>query len=134
MKWLRPKPLVVVAFFLLGLLALLFFFGGPQRPVTAQLDQGASGGSSPKDEPGGVDGAPVPAPSGTLTSGAGAADGEREDAGGLPFAGGGGTAPEGGVVMPLIPIPGCRCHSDDPLVVEEHLQYSLSECWDCHSE
>jgi hypothetical protein len=44
----------------------------------------------------------------------------------------GGEAPEGGVEMPLIPIPGCKCHSDDPVVVEEHSRYSLSDCAECH--
>ena len=40
--------------------------------------------------------------------------------------------PSGGVDMPLIPIPGCKCHSDDPQVVEEHSRYRLSDCRDCH--
>lgn len=30
-------------------------------------------------------------------------------------------------------IPGCRCHSDDPAVVEEHAEYRLNQCRGCHA-
>lgn len=30
-------------------------------------------------------------------------------------------------------IPGCRCHSDDPVLVEEHAGYRLNQCRGCHS-
>ncbi len=33
-----------------------------------------------------------------------------------------------------VQIPGCRCHSDDPAVVEEHSQYRINECRSCHSD
>ena len=50
----------------------------------------------------------------------------------MPWDSASGPPPEGGTKMPLIPIPGCRCHSDDPEVVAEHAQYTLSECMECH--
>ncbi|MHB1016555.1 MAG: hypothetical protein ACYC2X_01505 [Coriobacteriia bacterium] len=31
-----------------------------------------------------------------------------------------------------VQIPGCVCHSDDPVVVGEHASYRMSECFDCH--
>lgn len=30
-------------------------------------------------------------------------------------------------------IPGCRCHSDDPKLVEEHAQYRMNQCFGCHT-
>ena len=32
-----------------------------------------------------------------------------------------------------VQIPGCRCHSDDPAVVEEHSHYRINECRSCHA-
>lgn len=31
-----------------------------------------------------------------------------------------------------IQIPGCRCHSDDPKIVEEHSKYRMNQCAGCH--
>jgi hypothetical protein len=31
-----------------------------------------------------------------------------------------------------IPIPGCVCHSDDPVLQVEHSKRSLSQCMGCH--
>lgn len=31
-----------------------------------------------------------------------------------------------------VQIPGCKCHSDDPVVVEEHSRYRMNECRSCH--
>lgn len=30
-------------------------------------------------------------------------------------------------------VPGCRCHSDDPAVVEAHASYRLNQCSGCHA-
>lgn len=32
-----------------------------------------------------------------------------------------------------IEIPGCRCHSDDPKIVEEHSAYRMNQCAGCHA-
>lgn len=42
-----------------------------------------------------------------------------------------------GVISPIderftIPIPGCRCHSDDPVRQIRHSTYRLRECMACH--
>ncbi len=42
-----------------------------------------------------------------------------------------------GVAVPLqgrftIPIPGCRCHSDDPVLQLEHSRIRIRECKGCH--
>ena len=35
--------------------------------------------------------------------------------------------------VPLaIQIPGCKCHSDDPQLVEEHSKYRMNQCGGCH--
>jgi hypothetical protein len=31
-----------------------------------------------------------------------------------------------------IPIPGCRCHSDDPVLQMEHSAYRVKDCTGCH--
>jgi hypothetical protein len=31
-----------------------------------------------------------------------------------------------------IQIPGCKCHSDDPQIVEEHSKYRMNQCGGCH--
>ncbi len=76
--------------------------------------------------------APVPAPG---ISGSGAAPG-APDGGGQPMSGTvvvDGEVPEADPSSPFtFQIPGCRCHSDDPAVVEEHAQYRLNQCAGCH--
>jgi hypothetical protein len=32
----------------------------------------------------------------------------------------------------VIPIPGCRCHSDDPVLTAQHAYRRMSECGQCH--
>ncbi len=32
----------------------------------------------------------------------------------------------------VVPIPGCVCHSDDPVVQAEHSVRRISECMECH--
>jgi hypothetical protein len=32
----------------------------------------------------------------------------------------------------VVPIPGCRCHSDDPVLIVHHAEYRLRECSRCH--
>ncbi|MHB1136744.1 MAG: hypothetical protein ACYCXR_04265 [Coriobacteriia bacterium] len=43
------------------------------------------------------------------------------------------AAPEQGSDPLAVEIPGCVCHSDDPVVVEAHASYRMSDCFDCHS-
>ncbi len=33
----------------------------------------------------------------------------------------------------VIPIPGCNCHSDDPVLTEQHRGRRMRECSGCHS-
>lgn len=43
--------------------------------------------------------------------------------------------PEPDPSTPLaIEIPGCRCHSDDPKIVEEHSKYRMNQCFGCHGD
>jgi len=43
------------------------------------------------------------------------------------------AVPEPDPNVPLaIEIPGCRCHSDDPKIVEEHSAYRMNQCAGCH--
>jgi hypothetical protein len=118
MGLLRPRYLALALGAIVILLAVVvFFYGGPQAPPAS------SGGSTTALE------SPDPAEADDPT---GASDEATTDGGPLPFEQASGPAPEGGVAMPLIPIPGCKCHSDDPQVVEEHSRYRLSECAECH--
>lgn len=32
----------------------------------------------------------------------------------------------------VIPIPGCKCHSDDPYLTEQHRNRRMGECMGCH--
>lgn len=32
-----------------------------------------------------------------------------------------------------IEIPGCVCHSDDPVIVQEHASYRMNQCFGCHA-
>lgn len=32
----------------------------------------------------------------------------------------------------VIPIPGCQCHSTDPVLTAQHSRYRMSECNRCH--
>lgn len=32
----------------------------------------------------------------------------------------------------VVPIPGCVCHSDDPVAVVEHAEYRIRDCGACH--
>jgi hypothetical protein len=82
---------------------------------------------------------PVPAEAGTGAApqaGTGVPDDAGEADGGAPF---GGEIVEGEVPAPdpqspfAFQIPGCRCHSDDPALVEEHANYRLNQCRGCHA-
>lgn len=43
-------------------------------------------------------------------------------------------APEPDPSSPLaIQIPGCVCHSDDPVLVKEHESYRMNQCAGCHA-
>jgi hypothetical protein len=120
------SPAAIVALLLLVFgAALLLFFGGPQQPARSASALSADPPPS-NEEPGGAVGAPASAPSGTQSP---EADGSGDT---MPWEDATGAPPEGGAEMPLIPIPGCRCHSDDPAVVEEHARYRLADCAECH--
>jgi hypothetical protein len=101
---------------------LAFAFGTPQAP------------SSPA-----VVSPPVPAEAGTgaaSQTGTGVPDSTGDADGGAPF---GGEIVEGEVPAPdpqspfAFQIPGCKCHSNDPAVVEEHANYRLNQCRGCHA-
>jgi hypothetical protein len=32
----------------------------------------------------------------------------------------------------VVPIPGCRCHSDDPVQIVHHAEYRIRDCRGCH--
>lgn len=98
------KVTLFVVGVLAGLIVLMFAFGKPQAPVTAQAS-GASGAPAVSAQP---------------------------DSGGDPSARGR-TALAADPNTPLaIEIPGCKCHSDDPKLVEEHAQYRMNQCAGCH--
>ena len=44
-----------------------------------------------------------------------------------------GQAPAVAPVGFHIPIPGCRCHSNDPVLTMQHAGRSMSQCSGCHS-
>lgn len=107
----------LVTMFLVAVAGLAFAFGTPQAPPTpasVSLPSPAVAGdgvASPSDP--------------------GASGGQ-----GSPF---GGEVVEGEIPAPdpespfAFQIPGCRCHSDDPVVVEEHASYRLNQCRGCHA-
>ena len=72
------------------------------------------------------------AEAGVAPDSAGDGDGDSD----APF---GGEIVEGEVPAPdpqspfAFQIPGCTCHSDDPVVVEEHANYRLNQCRGCHA-
>ncbi len=106
--------LSVVAAMLL-LTALAFAFGVPQSPPapTPAAVPAAGGQVSPARDV--VAGADVASP---------ALTGEE----GTP------AVPAPDPNSPLaIQIPGCRCHSDDPEVVERHATYRMNQCFGCHT-
>lgn len=114
-----------IALSVLALVAVIvgaaFAFGTPQAyPPPAVV--------SPPSPAGAGDGVAVP-PTTTPPD----SDGSG---GGAPF---GGAIVEGEVPAPdpgspfTFQIPGCRCHSDDPAVVEEHADYRLNQCSGCHA-
>lgn len=44
-----------------------------------------------------------------------------------------GEVPPADPNVPLaIQIPGCKCHSKDPKLVEEHSKYRMNQCGGCH--
>lgn len=87
--------------------ALVYYFGVPQAPKTASVRP--SGGA-----PATVGADPVspvaPSPLGAAGAPASLGDSER----------------------PSIQIPGCTCHSKDPIVRQQHAAYTLSQCAECH--
>lgn len=107
--------------FVAAVAGLAFAFGTPQAPpspvaVSPPASAGAEAGAAPQPDAGAL--------------------GIADDAdGGAPF---GGEVVEGEVPAPdpqspfAFQIPGCKCHSDDPVVVEEHANYRLNQCRGCH--
>ena len=117
-RWLILGAAVTIVAAVAG---VAFLFGTPQAPhspaavATSPAASGgvpvAGGGTGPAAETGGP--------------------------GGAPFGGGevvAGEVPEPDPGSPFaFEIPGCRCHSDDPAIVEEHAQYRLNQCSGCHA-
>jgi hypothetical protein len=99
--------------FVAAVTGLAFAFGTPQAPPSPAV-------VSP----------PVP------QTGTGVSDSAGDADGGAPF---GGEIVEGEVPAPdpqspfAFQIPGCKCHSNDPAVVEEHANYRLNQCRGCHA-
>jgi len=115
---------VLAALAIVGLaVAFAFAYGTPQAPPSPAYVSP----SSPASAGGGAASPGAPA--------AGSPD-ERSADGGAPFDGEvvEGEVPEPDPQSPFaFQIPGCKCHSDDPAVVEEHAQYRLNQCRGCHS-
>jgi hypothetical protein len=120
------KRAVYITLSVLALVAVIvgaaFAFGTPQAyPPPAVVSP-----PPPAVAGGGVAAPPPGAPSDTAGSD-----------GGAPF---GGEIVEREVPAPdpdspfTFQIPGCRCHSDDPAVVEEHADYRLNQCRGCHAD
>jgi hypothetical protein len=120
------KRAVYVTLSVLALVVVIvgaaFAFGTPQAyPPPAVVSTPSPAGAGD-----GVDAPPPGPPSDTAGS----------DGGEAPF---GGETVEGEVPAPdpdspfTFQIPGCRCHSDDPAVVEEHADYRLNQCRGCHA-
>ncbi|MBS3956896.1 MAG: hypothetical protein KGZ40_05150 [Clostridiales bacterium] len=84
--------------------ALAFAFGTPQAPSVSNGDVPAAQAQAST---------PVPASQGADAPVVPAPAEEK-----APFA---------------VQIPGCRCHSDNPEVVERHSKYRMSECRSCHA-
>lgn len=111
--------------FVAAVAGLAFAFGTPQAPVSPA----ATAPTSPAPAGGGA----ASAPAATAPA---APQADSGDDGGAPF---GGEIVEGDVPAPdpqspfAFQIPGCRCHSDDPAVVEEHANYRLNQCRGCHT-
>lgn len=47
------------------------------------------------------------------------------------------AAVAGGIVAPVedrfvVPIPGCVCHSDDPVLIVQHSERRIRDCGGCH--
>jgi len=116
------KPVLIISAAMLGTLALVaglaFMFGTPQAPDLGAYATGSGSapqaigpGLSPADES-----AAAPGMSGNVPI--------TEDA----------EVPEPDPSVPLaIEIPGCKCHSDDPKIVEEHSKYRMNQCAGCHA-
>jgi len=103
---------------------LALAFGTPQAPPSPAV---VSPPASADAETG------VAPPTGGAPDGTGDGGGEGDAP---PF---GGEIVEGEVPEPdpqspfAFQIPGCTCHSDDPVVVEEHADYRLNQCRGCHA-
>ncbi|MBW6469052.1 MAG: hypothetical protein ACNA76_04550 [Anaerosomatales bacterium] len=112
----------LAAVFVAALVGLAFAFGTPQAPPSPAV-------VSPPSSAEAGDGVAPP-------SSSGAPGGAQAGDDGAPF---GGEIVEGEVPEPdpqspfAFQIPGCNCHSDDPVVVEEHANYRLNQCRGCHA-
>jgi hypothetical protein len=105
--------LVVLA----GAAGILWAFGTPQAPVAI---------APPPADAAAIEVAQEPPETGAAS--------------GMPSMGGGDPSARGKKAPPADPnsplaiqIPGCKCHSDDPVIVEEHAGYRMNQCFGCHS-
>lgn len=120
----RVGYIVLAALGVLGVaVAFAFAFGMPQTPPSSVQSTPPSSANA--------EGGVAPPAAGTQGAGAGAAQGS-----GAPFGGEiiDGEVPEPDPESPFaFQIPGCKCHSDDPALVESHAQYRLNQCRGCHA-
>ena len=89
-----------------------FAFGTPQAPDVTPKDVASGAGMASRP----IKQAPAPETQ----------PAEKPEAGQTP------PAPDPSAPL-AIEIPGCRCHSDDPKVVEEHAAYRMNQCAGCHA-
>jgi len=113
------KRALIITSIAIAILAVLggvaFTFGTPQAPDVAT--QAAASGAVSASAPDGISDAVEAA------GGVAAADVTADAQ----------AVPEPDPNAPLaIEIPGCRCHSDDPKIVEEHSTYRMNQCAGCH--
>ncbi|MHB9004354.1 MAG: hypothetical protein ACYC6C_09885 [Coriobacteriia bacterium] len=123
MKWQRIiTGLLTALVVVLVAVVVMFAFGAPQRPVGRSLEAASLSATSvsPPGELLATGASDVPVPD----SGTGETSDEAT----------GGTVPEPDPSSPFaIEIPGCVCHSDDPMLVQQHSEYRMNQCFGCHA-
>lgn len=113
---------LAVAVLVVGVLGVFWAFGTPQAPPPVATDIDSVEGVAAAGGPDSPDPGVPPSASGMPAMG-----------GGDPSAIGK-EAPPPDPNSPLaIQIPGCKCHSDDKKIVEEHASYRMNQCFGCHS-
>lgn len=124
----RTLIIISIAIAILATLGgVAYTFGTPQAPdAPSAVASGAAPAGTPAAQPEAGSEADPGAPAGMPTGAAPGMPAVGEVAADQPV-------PEADPSTPLaIQIPGCRCHSDDPKIVEEHSKYRMNQCSGCH--